>query len=92
MKYAGRGDLYNQNCFLLESNLLTMADKEFFNSVRMDMPEVVATICLQRLMNTDLAGKKRRSRDGMMVLFSERMRIFGREWRQNMNCNLQILR
>lgn len=42
-------DLYNQNCFLMESNLLTMADKEFFNSVRMDMPEVVATIAIYKL-------------------------------------------
>lgn len=42
-------DLYNQNYFLLDSDVLTEMDKEFFRSVRMDMPEVVATLAIYKL-------------------------------------------
>ena len=39
-------DLYGRNYFLLESGLLTEADKKYFLRVGMDMPEVVATSAL----------------------------------------------
>ena len=42
-------DLYGRNYFLLESGLLTEADKKYFLSVGMDMPEVVATSALYKL-------------------------------------------
>ena len=42
-------DLYNKNVFLLDSNLLTDADKTFFQSVCADMPEVVATMAIHKL-------------------------------------------
>ena len=42
-------DLYNKNIFLLESGLLTDSEKEFYKSVRMDMPEVVASIAINKL-------------------------------------------
>lgn len=40
---------YNRNCFLLESGSLTQEEKNFFLSVSMDMPDVVATLSLYRL-------------------------------------------
>lgn len=42
-------DLYGRNYFLLESGLLTEADKKYFLGVGMDMPEVVATSALYKL-------------------------------------------
>ena len=42
-------DLYNKNVFLLESDLLTDADKTFFRSVCSDMPEVTATMAIHKL-------------------------------------------
>jgi len=42
-------ELYAKNSFLLESDLLTDADKEFFLEIKMDMPEVVATFSLHKL-------------------------------------------
>ena len=42
-------ELYNKNYFLLESGLLTEEEKQYFLSVSMDMPEVVATIAIYRL-------------------------------------------
>ena len=42
-------DLYGRNYFLLESGLLTEADKKYFLSVGMNMPEVVATSALYKL-------------------------------------------
>ncbi|MBP3602512.1 MAG: AAA family ATPase, partial [Lachnospiraceae bacterium] len=42
-------DLYTQNRFLLEGNVLAEKEKQFFESVSMDMPEVVATIALHKL-------------------------------------------
>ena len=42
-------ELYNKNRFLLESGLLTEADKQFFISISADMPEVVATFALHKL-------------------------------------------
>lgn len=42
-------ELYAQNSFLLESDLLTDADKQFFADITIDMPEVVATFALHKL-------------------------------------------
>ena len=42
-------ELYAKNNFLLESDLLTDADKQFFKDIKMDMPEVVATFSLHKL-------------------------------------------
>ncbi|MGN0154763.1 MAG: AAA family ATPase [Lachnospiraceae bacterium] len=42
-------DLYNHHMFLLESNWITDADKAFFQSVRADMPEVVAASAIHKL-------------------------------------------
>ncbi len=42
-------ELYVQNNFLLEGDLLAEQEKQFFVSVRADMPEVVATIALHKL-------------------------------------------
>ncbi len=42
-------ELYVQNSFLLESDLLTDADKQFFADIKIDMPEVVATFALHKL-------------------------------------------
>lgn len=42
-------DLYNQNIFLLDSEILTNADKVYFQSVCADMPEVVATSSIHKL-------------------------------------------
>ncbi len=42
-------ELYNQNYFLLKSEILTESEKEFFHSVRGDMPDVTATLAIHRL-------------------------------------------
>ncbi|MGN0323915.1 MAG: AAA family ATPase [Oliverpabstia sp.] len=42
-------DLYIRNSFLLSSNCMTEADKEFYKSVRVGMPETVATIAIYKL-------------------------------------------
>ena len=42
-------ELYNKNYFLLESGLLTEDEKQYFLSVNMDMPEVVATLSIYKL-------------------------------------------
>ncbi len=42
-------DLYGKNRYLLESGFLTGVDKEFFQSVRPDMPEVVATFAVHKM-------------------------------------------
>ena len=42
-------ELYNQNCFLLDSGLLTESEKQYFLSVNMDMPEVIATLAIHRM-------------------------------------------
>ena len=42
-------DLYNKNVFLLNSDLLTDADKTFFQSVCADMPEVIATMAIHKM-------------------------------------------
>ena len=42
-------DLYNKNVFLLDSDLFTDADKTFFQSVCVDMPEVIATMAIHKL-------------------------------------------
>lgn len=41
--------LYDRNNFLLDSGLLTDAEQEFFRSVRIDMPEVTATIAVHKM-------------------------------------------
>ncbi|MBO5279042.1 MAG: AAA family ATPase [Lachnospiraceae bacterium] len=42
-------DLYIKNNYLLDSAVMTEADREFFRSVKTDMPEVVATIAIYKL-------------------------------------------
>lgn len=42
-------DLYHRNKFLLEGNLLSDAEKAEYKSVRMDMPDVVATMALHKM-------------------------------------------
>ena len=42
-------DLYHRNTFLLEGNLLSDAEKAEYKSVRMDMPDVVATMALHKM-------------------------------------------
>lgn len=42
-------ELYNDARFLLEGELLSDEEKEFFRSIRMDMPEITATIAIHRL-------------------------------------------
>ena len=42
-------ELYAKNQFLLESDLLTEADKKYFQEITVDMPEVVATFSLHKL-------------------------------------------
>ena len=42
-------DLYNKNNFLLESDLLSNADKDFFVSVKPNMPTVVATMAIHKM-------------------------------------------
>ena len=53
-------ELYAKNNFLLESNLLTDADKQYFEDIKIDMPEVVATFSLHKLAGflTRYYGKK----------------------------------
>ena len=42
-------ELYSKHYYLLNSNLLTEIDKEFFRSVHAEMPEVVATMAIHKL-------------------------------------------
>ncbi len=42
-------ELYNQNHFLTESGLLTDNEKDFFLSIREDMADTTATICIYKL-------------------------------------------
>jgi len=42
-------ELYAQNEFLLESDLLSEADKKYFQGITVDMPEVVASFSLHKL-------------------------------------------
>jgi len=42
-------DLYSRNSFLLEGELLTGEEKVFFRSVKMDMPQVVATLAVHKM-------------------------------------------
>lgn len=42
-------ELYNDVRFLLEGELLSDEEKEFFRSICMDMPEITATIAIHRL-------------------------------------------
>ena len=42
-------ELYTKNLFLLEDNILSEKDKEFFLSVNVDMPDVVATYALHKM-------------------------------------------
>ena len=42
-------ELYSKHYYLLDSNVLTKIDKDFFRSVTIDMPEVVATTAIHRL-------------------------------------------
>ena len=42
-------ELYHKNRFLLESDVLTDVDKQYFLDITMDMPEVVATFSLYKL-------------------------------------------
>ena len=42
-------ELYAKNNFLIKENFLTDTDKQFFQSVSMDMPEYVATAALKKL-------------------------------------------
>ncbi len=42
-------DLYTKNCFLRECDWMAAADREFFDSVRADMPEIVATLAIYKL-------------------------------------------
>lgn len=42
-------DLYNENHFLLETDLLTEEERSYFLSISMDMPEVVATMAIHKM-------------------------------------------
>ena len=42
-------DLYSKHYYLLDSDVLTEIDKEFYQSVGVNMPEVVATMALHKL-------------------------------------------
>ena len=42
-------DLYIKNIFLRDCDWMTAADRDFFDSVRTDMPEVVATLAIYKL-------------------------------------------
>ena len=42
-------DLYNENIFLLEGDLLTDQEKEYFKSVSTDMNEVTATMAIHKM-------------------------------------------
>lgn len=44
-------DLYVQNDFLRKCDWMSAVDRDFFDSVRPDMPEVVATIAIYKLCN-----------------------------------------
>ena len=44
-------DLYSKNNFLLNCEWMTEADKDFFKSVRMDMPKPIAAIAIYKLSN-----------------------------------------
>ena len=47
--YQILADLYNKYHFLLDSDIMTAQEKEYFLSVRPDMPETVATFSLHKL-------------------------------------------
>lgn len=42
-------EIYNKNIFLLNSNVLTDKEKEFYKSVSVDMPDVVATMAIHKM-------------------------------------------
>ncbi len=42
-------DLYSEHYYLLDSGILTEIDRDFFKSVGVDMPEVVATMAIHKL-------------------------------------------
>lgn len=42
-------EIYNKNHFLLEGDLLTVEEKEYFLSVSMDMSDVVATLAIYKM-------------------------------------------
>lgn len=42
-------ELYNRNHFLLDGDLLTVEEKEYFLSISMDMPDVVATLAVYKM-------------------------------------------
>ncbi len=42
-------DLYNRNSFLLKEEFMSDEDRAFYQSVRMDMPEVVATMAVHKM-------------------------------------------
>lgn len=42
-------DVYNKNIFLLQGDLLSEKEKEFYQSVRADMPEVVAVDAIHKM-------------------------------------------
>lgn len=42
-------DLYNRNSFLLNEKFMSEEDRTFFKSVKMDMPEVVATMAVHKM-------------------------------------------
>lgn len=42
-------NLYNENRFLLEGDLLSEEEKEYYRSISMDMPEVAATMAVHRM-------------------------------------------
>ena len=44
-------DLYSKHYYLLDSDVLTKIDNEFYQSVGVNMPEVVATMALHKLSN-----------------------------------------
>lgn len=53
-------ELYNRNDFLLDSGLLNADEKQYYQSIHMDMPEVVASLSLYRMSDflTRYYGKK----------------------------------
>ena len=53
-------ELYNDNRFLLDGDLLSEEEKTYFRSISMDMPEVVATMAIHRLSKflSQYYGKK----------------------------------
>lgn len=42
-------DLYNENRFLLDGDLLSEEEKKYYRSISMDMPEVTATMAVHRM-------------------------------------------